>query len=55
MLRQLDVKLLMQRIIFLEYSMTYLFEEYQLESMKINKPNTPNGLKEIRNKVSATN
>lgn len=29
-LNQLDVKSIIKRLVFLEYSLTYLFEDYQL-------------------------
>jgi hypothetical protein len=29
-LNQLDIKTLIKRLIFMEYSLTYLFEDYQL-------------------------
>jgi hypothetical protein len=47
----LDIKSLIKRIIFLEYTLTYLFEDYQLEGMQINKPTSPNSIKLIRRKM----
>lgn len=50
-LHQLDIKSLIKRIIFLEYSLTYLFEDYQLEGLQLNKPTTPSTIRAIRQKV----
>jgi len=40
-LKQLDIKSLIKRVIFLEYCITNVFEDYQLEGLQIKKPATP--------------
>jgi hypothetical protein len=45
---QLDVKALIKRIIFLEYCMTNLFEDYQLEGLQLQKPRRPREIANIR-------
>jgi hypothetical protein len=39
--KQLDVKLLIKRIIFIEHCLTYLFEDYQLDGLQMKTPKTP--------------
>lgn len=50
---QLDVKALVKRIIFLEYCMTNLFEDYQLEGLQIKKPKVPSDIAKIREKCES--
>jgi ABC-type Zn uptake system ZnuABC Zn-binding protein ZnuA len=40
-LKQLDIKSLIKRIIFIEYCLTYVFEEYELEGLQLKKPTSP--------------
>jgi hypothetical protein len=47
-IRQLDVKALVKRVIFMEYCMTNLFEDYQLEGLQIQKPKSPKDICKIR-------
>jgi len=44
-LKQLDIKLLLKRIIFVEHCLTYIIDDYQLDALQIKKPETP---KEVR-------
>lgn len=37
-LRQLDIKSLIKRLIFIEHCLTYLFEDYQLDGLQLKKP-----------------
>ena len=46
--RQLDIKSLVKRIIFAEYCLANLFEDYQLEGLQIQRPKTPADIRSIR-------
>jgi len=37
-LRQLDIKLLLKRIIFIEHCLTYIIDDYQLDALQMKKP-----------------
>lgn len=50
-LRQLDIKSLIKRIVFLEYSMTFIFTDYQLEGLQLHKPTSPLEVKSVRKKI----
>jgi hypothetical protein len=50
-LRQLDIKSLIKRIIFLEYSMTFIFTDYQLEGLQLHKPTNPIEVKSVRKRI----
>lgn len=50
-LRQLDIKSLIKRIIFLEYAMTFIFTDYQLEGLQLKKPTDPLDVKAVRKRI----
>jgi hypothetical protein len=52
-LKQLDVKALVKRLIFLEYCMNNLFEDYQLEGLQLQKPREPTEIAKIRLKIES--
>jgi hypothetical protein len=50
-LRQLDIKSLIKRLVFLEYSMTFIFTDFQLEGLQLHKPSSPQDLKAVRKRI----
>lgn len=46
--KQLDIKSLIQRIIFLEHCLTFLFEDYQLTSIQLKRPSSSSAIKKVR-------
>ena len=50
-LRQLDIKSLIRRLVFLEYSMTFIFTDYQLEGLQLHKPSSPQEVKAVRKQI----
>jgi hypothetical protein len=54
-IHQLDIKRIVKRLIFLEYCTSYLFDDGQLEGLKLNRPISPVDVKisrEIFDEVS---
>lgn len=51
--KQLDVKVLLKRIIFIEYCLTYLMEDYHLNALQMQKPLSPGSIKKIREKCES--
>jgi len=47
-LHQLDIKSIIKRLVFIEYCITVLFEDYQLDGLQIKKPTSPAEIKKIR-------
>lgn len=54
-LKQLDIKLLIQRIIFIEHCLSFIFEDYELEGLQVKRPATPEQIREIRMKYEVSN
>ena len=52
-LKQLDVKALLKRVIFIEYCLTMIFEDYQLSGLQQNIPKTLTEIKAIRQKCAS--
>jgi hypothetical protein len=50
-LRQLDIKSLIKRLVFLEYSMTFIFTDFQLEGLQLHKPSSPQDVKAVRKRI----
>jgi hypothetical protein len=47
-LYQLDIKGMIKRIIFLEYAISYMLEDYHLSEMQKEKPILPSDVKKLR-------
>ena len=52
-LKQLDVKALLKRVIFIEYCLTMIFEDYQLSGLQQNIPKTLTEITAIRQKCAS--
>lgn len=39
--KQLDIKMLLKRIIFIEYCLTHIVEDYQLDVLQMSRPLQP--------------
>ncbi len=52
-LKQLDVKALLKRVIFIEYCLTVIFEDYQLSGLQQNIPKTLSEIRAIRQKCAS--
>ena len=52
-MKQLDVKALLKRVIFIEYCLTMIFEDYQLSGLQQNIPKTLTEIKGIRQKCAS--
>ncbi len=50
MKHQMDVQKLINRVIFIEYSLTHLFEDYQLVGLQCRRPSTVKEVRDIRMK-----
>ena len=50
--KQLDIKMLLKRIIFLEHCLTYTLEDFQLEGLQLKRPVTPIEIKKLREKCN---
>ena len=51
---QLDVKGLIKRLIFLEYAISYLLEDFHIAEMQLKRPTSPLEVKWLRHKIQAT-
>ena len=40
-IKQLDIRSLVNRLIFLEHCISYLFDDYQLDAIQMKTPTTP--------------
>lgn len=49
-IKQLDVRSLINRIIFLEHCLSFTFDDYQLDGIQMKTPKTPEEIKMIREK-----
>jgi hypothetical protein len=52
-LKHLDVKALLKRVIFIEYCLTVIFEDYQLSGLQQNIPKTLSEIRAIRQKCAS--
>jgi hypothetical protein len=50
---QLDIKGLIKRMIFLEYAISYVLEDYHLAEMQLKRPVLPSEIKALREKILA--
>ncbi len=50
-IEQLDIRNLIKRIIFIEYSLSFILEDYQLAEMNQEKPTLPSEVKKLRKKI----
>lgn len=50
---QLDIKSLVKRIIFLEYAISYVLEDYHLAEMQLKRPSLPSEIRALREKILA--
>jgi hypothetical protein len=46
--KQLDIQSIIKRLIFLEHTITYLLEDFQLEGLQLQRPVTPDEIKKLR-------
>jgi phosphoribosylanthranilate isomerase len=50
--KQLDIKAILQRLIFLEHSITYMLEDFQLEGIQLKMPETPSEIRRLRKRCN---
>ena len=46
--KQLDIQSIIKRLIFLEHTITYLLEDFQIEGLQLQRPVTPEEIKKLR-------
>lgn len=50
-MNQLDVKSIVKRLIFLEYCISFIFTDFQLDGLQSNKPTDPKRVGLLRRKI----
>ena len=51
-MKQIDIETIIKRLIFLEHSITYLLDDFQMEGLQLQRPVTAKEIKRLRERCN---